>query len=727
MPGPGAKKNKAKNKAKGVSASSPSAQARAGPSFTYPQNHLDNVYHAEGWGATVDALCIMLGIPDPNSRNGLKKIHKDFGAIHSKLDDVYAYARQLDRDNGFDAVVQDRLFGAVVALYGKMSADTILRDRIFKEADFLSKTLPLLDSPVLSHMVLQTLSAVTHHGGLYVRIEIAKKTSAILQLLDEQPNDVLAGRLGITIICHSLGAVVQQEECPDPLLLKAVDVPRIIRTILSYMRKGGQSQTLIDHGLGALAGATQHCSKDFAGIPSAINLLVACARSPDIRTRATGLGAILRLHISDGRPDDTNADVQKFISAASRQWPDHIVDHIMDYGMNRSDTFLMATAARDYQSLMMKAAQDHDLITLGLNLAQLIGRTEYSIAQGGFQVENPRTGKFEFADVGLPFKMWQDALPHCARAIRTRGRPDEADPADILDLKYYIMKSRMKEAHALARKSVERNPLIGFYHYVLSLGAEDADGLREAKKGLKCKVLTPYVRFGLLYRSAEHATELALRKLQDAMTTGQDLEEGFAFAMCALEDSKIFIDEAPPDARSMKSVIYIYTVMLLLVKGHELSPELHELDDAKAKLKLAEDIARFVGRPISETQMRLARATLVNRMSGAWKEWEDIVGKFVDHTEGDLSAAKAEDDLSSWLEDLGLEDRDAQGHRHDEDHFTHPRINLNQVLLYRCSWCGNPSAVLRKCRGCQKTRYCDADCQRQHWSKSHKKLCAKAA
>ncbi|KAI0054194.1 hypothetical protein FA95DRAFT_1552009 [Auriscalpium vulgare] len=112
-------------------------------------------------------------------------------------------------------------------------------------------------------MVLQTFSAVTHHGGLYVRIEISKKT-----LLDEEPDDVLAGRLGITVICHSLGAVVEQEDTPDPLLLKAVDV--LIRTILFPMRKGGQSQTLIDHGLGALSGATQHCTKDFAGIPSAI-------------------------------------------------------------------------------------------------------------------------------------------------------------------------------------------------------------------------------------------------------------------------------------------------------------------------------------------------------------------------------------------------------------------------------------------------------------------------
>ncbi|KAI0050925.1 hypothetical protein FA95DRAFT_1603194 [Auriscalpium vulgare] len=38
-------------------------------------------------------------------------------------------------------------------------------------------------------MILQTLSAVTPHGGLYVRIEIAEKISAILQLLDEEPND----------------------------------------------------------------------------------------------------------------------------------------------------------------------------------------------------------------------------------------------------------------------------------------------------------------------------------------------------------------------------------------------------------------------------------------------------------------------------------------------------------------------------------------------------------
>ncbi|KAI0056850.1 hypothetical protein BV25DRAFT_1831839 [Artomyces pyxidatus] len=723
MPGPGSKKSKAKAKKPQINRDGPGSALRR-PGYAPPQNFVDNVYSAEGWDAVVDTLCAMLDLPDVTTRNGLKKIHKDFESVHSKLDDVYAYARAMSRDTEIAAIVQDRLACAVVAVYASMSVDSILRDRVFREADFLAKALPLLDNPSLCHVVLQALTAATHHGGIFVRQEIAKKTSVILQLLDEQPDDAVSAELGISVISHSVGAVVQNEDAPDPKLLKTVDMPRVMRTMLFFVRKPRSSYTLVHHALGFFSGASQHCSKDFHANPSAINLLLACVRTKDIRMRAEGVAAILRLHISDGKPDDTTQDMQKLMAAAGRGWPDHLVEAIMDYGMMRSETFVILTTAREYQKLMMEVVQSGDLAWLGLRLADLIGRTEYSIAQGGWQVEDPRTGKREFQDVGLPFIMWQDALPHCAKALRARGRPSEADPADILDLKWYIMKSRMVEAHAMAHKALERSPHIGFYYYVLTLGAEQADGLRDAKKGLKCPNLTPYVRFGLLYRAAEHAADMALKKLQDAMISGKNLEEGFAFAMSALEDSNTFIREAPPDTRSMKTVIYINTLMMLLVKGNELSSDLKELEFTNAKLKLADDIARFLGRPISQTQMRLARATIVERLPKAWQEWGDVVSRFVDHTKAELSAEKAEDDLTTWLAKLEIGDENMMGH-HDDGHRTHPAINLNDVALYRCSWCGNPSAILRKCRGCQKARYCDSDCQKQHWTKSHKKTCAK--
>ncbi|THH05479.1 hypothetical protein EW146_g9890 [Bondarzewia mesenterica] len=474
--------------------------------------------------------------------------------------------------------------------------------------------------------------------------------------------------------------------------------------MLAFVHKPHSTVLLFDHTLEFLSSASQHCYKQYQANPSAINLLVACMRNIDIRTRAAGLSGILRLYILDSEKEITVMDPTKYIDAVKRRWPDHLTDVLMDYGMMRTETFILLGTMRDFQKAMMQIVQDHDFYGLGLKLAEYILRTEFSVSQGAWQVQDPRTGKMTVDSMGLPFTMWVDALPHCAKALRARGSFGELDKADIIDLKFLITKARHADARAMASKCIERSSRVGFFYYALTLGADLPDGLRAAKKGLKCPDLTDYVRFGLLYRAAEHAMSLALAKLEDAMLSGKNLEEGFAFAMTALEDSKTFIQEAPPDTRNMKSLIYIHTLSLLLVKGHELNDDLKELKEAKAKLKLADDIADFLGRPVNKTQMRKTCTTVIDRMEQAWKEWSSIVPQFAHHVPRELSAAHAEDDLATWLDKIDIEDPDILGgHQHDEDgHFTHPKVNLNTVELYRCSWCRNPSAVLRKCTGCEK-------------------------
>lgn len=57
---------------------------------------------------------------------------------------------------------------------------------------------------------------------------------------------------------------------------------------------------------------------------------------------------------------------------------------------------------------------------------------------------------------------------------------------------------------------------------------------------------------------------------------------------------------------------------------------------------------------------------------------------------------KLEDDLETWLNDVHLEDGTIeQTLRCGSEQKL--KINFEHVTLYRCSWCGNPSAMLRKC------------------------------
>lgn len=441
----------------------------------------------------------------------------------------------------------------------------------------MAMVIPLLDRPVCCHIALQALSSVTHHGGIDVRLQIAKKTSVLLQLLDEQPHDMKAVELTITVLSHSVASVTNNEQPPDPKLLPLVHVPRLVRTIISFIRKPQVPQMLFDHSLVLLSGAAQHCHREFHAIPSVVNLLVACTRDADIRTRATGLGGILRLHYKDNEIEDTRLDPRKYVEAVGKRWPDNLTDVLMDYGMPRCETYTLVNTMRDFQVAMADITKDHDFYALGLKFAEYILRTEYSISQGAWEVEDPRTGKREIRSIGLPFIWWIDSLPLAAKALRDHGSSGELDKADIVQLKYLIIKSRLPEAHAMARKAIERSPHVGFWYYVLTLGADTADGLRIAKQGMKCPNMSDYVRFGLIYRAAEHAMTLALAKLDEAMNVGHNLEEGFALAMCAMEDSHTYIQEAPPDTRSMKSVLYINLLSMLLVKGHELHADNREL------------------------------------------------------------------------------------------------------------------------------------------------------
>lgn len=131
------------------------------------------------------------------------------------------------------------------------------------------------------------------------------------------------------------------------------------------------------------------------------------------------------------------------------------------------------------------------------------------------------------------------------------------------------------------------------------------------------------------------------------------------------------------------------------------------VQELKRKLQLADDFSTFLSRPISKTQMRLTCTTIIDRMEQAWKEWDTHIPQFYEAMPSDISAAAAEDDLAVWLEKVEIEDPDiAGGHQHEDDRgYLHPKINFSDVELYRCSWCRNPSALLKKCKACEKARF----------------------
>ncbi|KAJ4464022.1 hypothetical protein C8J55DRAFT_538962 [Lentinula edodes] len=677
MPGPGGKKNGAKKKhPKPNTANELSVSKSSDALSLVSESYVEEIGNAEGWNRTVDILCDYFNIPDLNSRSGLRRVHSNFDAIWRRLDGAYTkYERN------------ERILIGIVGIYAKMC--------------FLSKIVRLLDSNYCRHLALRALSSVAHFGSSDLFIEISKLTPALVGLLEEHSDDENIAELIITIFSHS---VVPS----DVALLKTLDMARVIKEVTLQIKKPFASKFLIEH---------ETCSEAMFANPSSVHFLVAGLRSTEWENRTTCLNA---------ETDTRNLDLRTFFQHARKRLPDHLMDILGDYGLLRSETIIMKTTESQFQRAIMSVLQDRDLHKLGLILADLIVQTEFSIPDGAFEEEDPRTGKRQKAtfDTGLPFKTFREALPQCARVFRQRAAPGDLDKADILDIKYLIMQANIRAAAEVGSKGLLRNPNMAYFQYAQSLLADSAVVLRAAKKGLKCKQTSPFIRFQLLQRAVENAGQLGLQTLEQASSAEDPKwEEGVAFFMSARTDSNTFLAEAPPDNRHMRNVLYWNILLAIIIRGPELNPNLEEIKSSLKKLSESDDFTRAFSQPIPNTQLRLAQAAIVKQYSAAVSEWEEVILRLNNSSEKQPEvlpdSEKVQNDLNNFLNDLQLDDESPA-----KRVAAHPKVNLNSVLLYQCSWCKNPSAMLKKCSGCSQMRYCDASCQKLHWTE-HKKRCNK--
>ncbi|KAJ6532723.1 hypothetical protein DFH09DRAFT_993655 [Mycena vulgaris] len=697
MPGPG-RKTKAKPRATGSSTTSGSTN---GDSNAQLDTFIGNIDNAGGWGPVVNTLCEYFELPDISTRSGLKKVHANFDSIYRRLDTAYTRNES-----------NVRLKRGIVGIYARMCVDSILRNKLFQRG-FLVRLFPLLDIPVCRHLALRALTTVTHHGGLEIRMEIAKWYLDLVRVLKEHLDDPKTIELSIVVLSHCLNATTSEEGMKiDPRFAESLNLEEVLKIVTRAIREPSPSRVLVEHSVDLLAKSTMHAKVP----PTTAKFLVAGLRSKDWVFRSTCLGGLVRMHRKESESDQRALDPRKLLACASRPAPPHLVEILHAYGFPACETAITMQTTSDFQRAMIDSVSTHDFYALGILLAGFILRTEFSISEGSFQEQDPVTGQMINGNAGLPFTMWSDALPYCAKAIRDKGLPAEADLADIIDMKHAIMKGRVPDAVKVANIALKRNPDLAYAYYALTLASDPVVGLRAAKKGMKCAKITPFVRFQMMQRAVEQAGEMGIQILQDTAGVGdKKWAEGIAFLTSALEDSKTYIAQAPPDNRHMKNVLY-WNVLLRIAIEEEISADLRELQGLLRKLKIADDFSNWLGVIPPKTNLRLTQQTVVRLFPDAVEEW----GEFITNNSGlevaTPSAEKVEDDLATWLGDVHLEDELSE-HCHQPATF-----NTSHVELYRCSWCGNPSAILRKCAGCSKTRYCDGSCQKLHW-KEHKRAC----
>ena len=448
----------------------------------------------------------------------------------------------------------------------------------------------ILDRPVCQHVVLQAISAVTHHGGHSVRLSIAKKASVFIRLIEEQPSDPKIAELCIVILTHAALSIIAADRIPTQAEKEQAKIAELLAIFVENIKKPTASLLLLEHAHEFLCTAAQNCSEEFRKFPPAISWLVAATRSKSPLNRVDAILGVLRVY-SYAERGGTNLDIFGLMGCLERtggRLPDHIIDLLGDHVLT-CDSVLVLSTQKKFQAAIMQVMQNRDMYELGVKFAQIILVTEYSIAEGILHAENPRTGERVEANLGLPFTYYVDALPHCARTLRARSDDARhADMADILQLKFFMLRSRVTEAHALARRAIERNPRQAFFYYALTNRASPEEGLKIARKGLRrCNPseMTGYVEFGLRFLAAEHAAQLGFDRISGRTQIGIQSEEeenkrwgeGLAFLTSAYEDLKVFINRASPDTRNMRSALYWYTLVLFALKGPEINDSLEEI------------------------------------------------------------------------------------------------------------------------------------------------------
>jgi hypothetical protein len=444
----------------------------------------------------------------------------------------------------------------------------------------MPKLIPLLDNPSTRIVGLQALTNVTHHGGADIRRDIATYTPHLLRLMEEFPDNVAINEQIIVTLAHAIGSVVHDEDSTPPVKaanIRRLNTPRVLDLIFKNIRKPDASYSMLGHAVDFLCNVVVACHDEIMNNSSVLNLLVALFRSNNLSVRVNALNGVFLLTIPDSEPDLRNLDPKAMLDAVQRQFPPRLVDVVSAYGLSKCETYRYILTANEFQKAMIRCVETHDLYALGLKLADFIQRTEFSITEGMYQVENERTGRMEPLDCGLPFVMWSDSLPHCAKALREKGSPNDLDAADIVECKYFVNKSRVADAVRLAQQAMERSPQVAYYHYIVSLGADQPVGLRVAKKGLKCRKTTPFVKSYLLWRAVDHASRLGMLKLNSSRPGDLTWSEGVAFFTSALEDAKTFIAEAPPDNHHMRTILNWFILLTLVMRGPDISPNIREL------------------------------------------------------------------------------------------------------------------------------------------------------
>jgi hypothetical protein len=101
---------------------------------------------------------------------------------------------------------------------------------------------------------------MTHHGGVEIRVAIARHTKRLVQLIKDSPADLTIREQCIVVLGHAVSAAVYDgDTSPKPDVLKAVNITETLRVVIETLKKPAVSDNELNHGMELIARATFNC------------------------------------------------------------------------------------------------------------------------------------------------------------------------------------------------------------------------------------------------------------------------------------------------------------------------------------------------------------------------------------------------------------------------------------------------------------------------------------
>ncbi|KAJ7638198.1 hypothetical protein FB45DRAFT_902235 [Roridomyces roridus] len=648
-----------------------------------------------------------LGVADVCTPRGLKQCHEAFNAVSSKLDALYAQTREFRSDcasaDRLSSISADRLAAAIILTFSRIAVDAKLRKRIFAETEFLSKATALLSSPDLS--VGATVMKALHNITTQHDILIVKEILPVLPMILDYSETNLAGLRdewlddGVYVLTRCAAGLFL-DKYPDPELVAQVPLPRILRFSLSVIRLPKSTSFAVRHFAFFCYKMTEHLATLLLSNSDLIDFLVAAIRSRDLSTRFVAQYTLIQLYATSPRDETRTGRCEPDLAHPGYKWKSFL--------KQVADAFTELDGLIHTFDLVHALDEKipHSHFDFGLAFSIWIQRNS-TLVRG--RLEKGPLGHIHLAET----------FETCEAALRRDGSARAELAADVIEL---LLAQDKDKGSSFAHSCVEKHPSVAYFYYASALGSpiSPISAVLFAEKGLQCRPITEFLRLEFLCLAATCVYHIIKEMLKSSPLPNEEhLRKANVFVEKGLSYVNAFLDSTPIEHPRTAEMAAMSTLLTFLSTGHTLNEE--ELQTVRGELSTA-----------CEFRLPKEYTTLEEifcRMPIAWPSWEAAMSRQPLKVSPQLSTGNqanvpdtaADVNEDEWLQRLNVSSPDVVSLELGGEKFGVKR-NCGDVLLHACTRCGKRSAVLKRCAGCQRARFCNDTCQKSDW-KNHREIC----